>query len=93
MKTNKISTKIAITEITIDVESSIRHWAQVKINAEIGANSSADPKRISFRKWEAAIAKAALAQIKNTGRPPRSIVLNEAAQELGVIRPIEMANP
>lgn len=74
--------------IVSDVESSLRHWNYLvsqKQAVMMDPNWESSPERWKKRdSRELAIALAARDSIVNTGRAPKSLVMGEAAKELGI---------
>lgn len=86
--TTKNILKLASDSITSDVASSRRHWAEfLNSSKESLASHKASNARAFFTKQDERhirIAEAAIQLIDNFGRAPKSLVLGEAAEELGV---------
>lgn len=78
--------KQACDAITGDLRSSLRHWREVRDAARVRANdiNPVAARRRAIAIWELEVAQAAVRLIEHEGRAPRSLVMGEAADELGV---------
>lgn len=73
----------ACDNIASDLEKSFRHWDYVKTNAEMMVETAGEREYVYA--WQYDIATSALDVIANQKKAPVSLVLGEAAKELGVM--------
>lgn len=85
----RVSLKKAVALIVSDVASSHHHWSYLKAQKEAKmADPSYESSPESWKKHdvrELKIAQAACDLIESTGRAPKSLVMGEAAAELGIV--------